>query len=123
MNLLVRENIGRRAECRQRRFVKARQDQLLLARIGIDIAHREDAGHVGFKLLGIDANLFALDFEAPLGNWPELRRKAEEHQQVIEFERPCHAVATCHLDTMECFVIVFEAAYLAHETLHAQVIA
>ena len=41
-------------ERRQRRFVEAGQDQLLLARIRIDVAHREDARDVGLEFFGVD---------------------------------------------------------------------
>ena len=38
-----REDVARRAERRERRFVEAGEDQLLLARIGVDVADGEDA--------------------------------------------------------------------------------
>src|SRR6185312_12563067 len=61
-------------EGRQRRLVKARQDQLLLARVGVDVADREDPGNVRLKLLGVDLDGLAGKLEAPLGDRAELGR-------------------------------------------------
>src|SRR5574343_91750 len=46
VDLLVREDIWCSAEGSQSRFVEARQNQLLLARIGVDVAHGEDARNI-----------------------------------------------------------------------------
>src|SRR5690349_6543727 len=83
VDFLFREDIGRSGECRQGRFMEAGQDQLLLPWIGIDVANREDARHIGFKPLCADLQLLALDVQTPFRDRSELRRQAEEHQQVI----------------------------------------
>jgi hypothetical protein len=64
--------------------VEARQNQLLLARIGVDVAHREHARDVGLEFLGVDGDLLAVQHQAPFGDRTELGRQAVEHQQRIE---------------------------------------
>jgi hypothetical protein len=78
------KTFGRRAEGGQRRFVEARQDELLLARVGVDVAHREDARDAGLELLGVDHDLLALDAQAPFGDRAQLGAQAEEHQQHVQ---------------------------------------
>jgi hypothetical protein len=63
---------GAAAKAGQRRLVEARQDQLLLARIGVHVAHREDARRAGLELLGVDDDLLALEVQAPLGDRAQL---------------------------------------------------
>src|SRR4029077_8142757 len=70
----------------QRRLVEPGQDQLLLARVGIDVADGEDAGHAGLELLGVDLQRALLQSEPPLGDRPELRMQPEEHQQLVGLE-------------------------------------
>ncbi len=61
-----------RAKGGERGLVKAAQDEFLFARIGVDVAHGKDAGHIGGKGFGVDQQLFALHSQAPVGNWAEL---------------------------------------------------
>src|ERR1700679_3112463 len=75
---LLRKQMVLNGECRQRRLMKAAQYQLLLARIGVDVADREDARHVRLKPLRIDAQRTLFQVQSPLGNRPELRMQAEE---------------------------------------------
>ena len=63
--------------------MEARQDQFLLAGIGIDVADRKDAGHAGLELLGVDRQRLALEREPPLRHRPELGVQAKESEQVI----------------------------------------
>ena len=70
-------------ESRERRLMKAAQDQLLLAGIGVDVADREDAGHAGLKFLGVDLERLFLQLQAPVGDRSELRVQAEERQHVV----------------------------------------
>src|ERR1700680_3892526 len=51
---LVRINITVRLLGHQRTFVEAAQDELQLARIGVDIADRKNPGHAGFKGRGLE---------------------------------------------------------------------
>src|ERR1700684_538106 len=60
------------SERSEARFVEAAQDQLLLTRVGIDVADREDAGHAGLEVLGVHLKRLFLHFETPLGDGTEL---------------------------------------------------
>src|SRR5262245_14216740 len=80
----------------QRRFVESRQDQLLLAGIGVDVSDSEDTRYVRLEFLGVDLDRLLLEIEAPLGDRPELRVQAEEHEQVIGVERVNRAVEALH---------------------------
>ena len=73
-------------ERRERRLVEAGQDQLLLARIGVDVAHREDAGDAGLEFLGVDLERLLLQLHAPFGDGAELGMQAEEHEHVVGLE-------------------------------------
>ena len=52
--LLVRMDVAVRLLRHQRALVEAGQDQLELARIGVDVADREDAGLAGLERRGVD---------------------------------------------------------------------
>jgi hypothetical protein len=69
---LVWVDDGRSAERCKRAFVEARQDELLLARVGVDVADREDTGFVGRKLFGVYNQLLSLDIKAPVGDRSQL---------------------------------------------------
>src|ERR1700734_123030 len=71
---LLRVQVVLDAEGRQRRLMKAAQNELLLARIGVDVADRENAGHAGLEVLGVDLERLLLHLEAPLGHRSEERR-------------------------------------------------
>jgi hypothetical protein len=60
--------------------VKARQDQLQLARIPVDVADRENSGHRSLEFLGVDRDQVLVEIEAPFGDRPELHGKPEERQ-------------------------------------------
>ena len=73
MDFLLRENIWCSTERSQGSFVEARQNQFFLAWVSIDITNRENARNVGLEFFSVhDFQLFALDFQAPLGDWAEL---------------------------------------------------
>jgi hypothetical protein len=87
--------------------VEARQDQLLLARIGVDVAHGEDARHIGLELLGVDhLQLLALDVQAPFGDRAELGRQAEEHQQHVQRHAAGDAVGAGDLGAGQLAVLL-----------------
>src|SRR4051812_14833482 len=67
-------------KCSKCGLVKARQDQLLLTGISIDITNRINARYVGLEFFGVDAQLFLVDLQAPLCNRAKLRMQAEEHE-------------------------------------------
>src|SRR5271166_2908064 len=62
---LVRKQMQLNGECRERRLVKARKNQLLFARIGVDVADREDPGDAGLEFLGIDLERLLFELQAP----------------------------------------------------------
>ncbi len=70
------------AEGRERGLVEARQDQLLLARVRVDVADREDPGLAGLELLRVDPERLLLQRKAPVRDRTELRVQAEagEHE-------------------------------------------
>src|SRR5688572_6818042 len=72
VDLLVREDERRGREGSQGALMEARQDQLLLARVGVDVADGKDARRVGGELLRVHLELLALDVQAPLGDGPQL---------------------------------------------------
>src|ERR1700760_204494 len=69
---LVRIDITVRFLRHQRAFVEAAQDQLELARIGVDVADGEDAGDVGLERLGLDRDQVFLELDAPVAHRTEL---------------------------------------------------
>src|SRR5262245_46508853 len=57
----------------QRGLVEAGEDELELARVPVDVADREDAGHVGLERRGVDRDQLAvLHLDAPVGDRAEL---------------------------------------------------
>src|SRR5215213_3624993 len=51
---------------RQRALVEAGEDQLQLARIGVDVADGEDAGNVGLELLRVDWDQVLVQVQPPI---------------------------------------------------------
>nr|GEU28069.1 hypothetical protein [Tanacetum cinerariifolium] len=124
VDLLVRENVRRGAKGSQGCFVEARQDQLFLARIGVDVADGKDARHIGFELLRVlHLELAALDVQAPLGDRAQLWRQAVEHQQHVQRHAARHAVLAGHLQFGQLVILGFETGGLAHDQLHFVVVA
>src|SRR5436190_7456911 len=64
----------------QRHLVKARQDELQLAGVGVDVADGEDARFAGLELLGIHGDEVLIQVEPPIGDRPELHGEPEEGQ-------------------------------------------
>ena len=75
---LIRVQVFLHAKCGQRRLVKPAQDQLLLARVGVDVADGEDARYVGFELLGVDCQLLALDAQGQRGTGQKQKRRCTQ---------------------------------------------
>src|SRR6185437_14954036 len=94
----LREEVVLDGEGGERRFVKARQDELLLAGIGVDVAHREDSRQGRLELLGVHLEGLLLELEPPLGDRPELRMQTEEDEKVIRLERVHGAVRSLDAD-------------------------
>src|SRR4029077_20683611 len=80
---LVRINVAVRLLRHQRDLVEAGEDQLELARIGVDVADREDARDVGLELLSIDRNEIVVELDAPVRHRAELHGEPEEWQDRI----------------------------------------
>src|SRR5450830_690 len=119
VDLLLREDIGRRAKGCQRSFVEARQDQLFLAWVGVDVAHREDARNVGFELFGVDHfQLLALDIQTPFGDRAQFWRQTEKHQQHVKRQAASNAVGTGDLDLGQFAVLGFKTGSLPNQELH-----
>ena len=97
---------------------KPRQNELLLARVDVDVAHRENAGHAGGELLGVHLELLALDVQAPCGDRAQLGRQAEEHQQHVQRHHARHAVGARDLGARELAVFFLVAGDLADDELH-----
>jgi hypothetical protein len=77
------------AEGRERSLMKAGQDQLLLARIGVDVADREDAWLARLESLGVDAERLLLELEPPVCDRAEFRVQAEagQHELAADLRR------------------------------------
>src|SRR6476646_8047248 len=90
----------------ERRLVEAADDELLLARIGVDVADREDPGRRGLEARGVDDDLLLLEREAPVRDRPELRAPAEQDEERVEREVARVAVAAEHGQRGELAVLL-----------------
>src|SRR6185312_4077000 len=81
--LLLRIEMVLDRERRERGLVKPRKNELLLARVGVDVTHGKDAGQASLNFLGIDPQGLLLELDAPFRDGPELRVQPEEYEQVI----------------------------------------
>src|ERR1700686_4883988 len=63
---LLRIQVMLDGERRQRGFVKARQDQLFLPRVGIDIADGKNTRQARLEFLGVDLERLFLQRQSPL---------------------------------------------------------
>src|ERR1700750_260180 len=81
--LIVRINVAVRLLRHQRDLVEAGQDELELARIGVDVANGEDAGLAGLERFGIDRDELFVKPQPPIGDRPELHGQAEERQDGV----------------------------------------
>src|ERR1700712_3746409 len=68
----------------ERRLVEAADDELLLARISVDVADREDARRRSLEAGRVDDDLLLLERQAPVGDRAELRAPAEQDEERIE---------------------------------------
>ena len=68
----------------ERAFMEARENELLLSGVRIDVAHGEDAGDARLEAGGVDDDLLALEVEPPVFDGAELGLKAEEDEEVVE---------------------------------------
>ena len=92
--------------------MEARQDELLLARIGVDVTHGEDARDGAFELFRVHNDLLAVKFQAPFGDRTDLGLKAEEHEQVVQRHAAHNAVAAGDADFGHLAVFFFKARHL-----------
>ena len=77
----------------ERRLVEAADDELLLARVGVDVADREDPRRRGLEARRVDDDLLLLERQAPVGDRPELRAPAEQDEERVERQLARVAVA------------------------------
>src|SRR6267378_7235920 len=80
---LLGEQVMLDGECGERRFVKAAEDELFLARIGVDVADGEDSRDAGLEFLGIHFERPLLQFQAPFRDGTQLRMQTVEREYVI----------------------------------------
>ena len=67
----------------ERGFMKTGQDQLELARIGVDVADGENARNARFEFRRIDGDQVLIEIDSPTGDRPELHGEPEERQHVV----------------------------------------
>ena len=120
---LVRIDDGGRGKGGQRAFVKAAEDQLFLAGVGVDVAHGKDAAHAGGKFFGVHHQLFALDLQVPFGNRAQLGAEAKEDQQRVQRHHARHAVAARHLGGDQLAIALLITRDLADHELHLLLLA
>ena len=103
--------------------MEAGEDELLLAGVGVDVAHGEDARDVRLKAGGVDDDLLAVELEAPVLDRAELRLQTEEDEQMVERDAARDAVGARDEHFGELAVGFVEARDLAHFELHLPVLA
>src|SRR5215469_2409536 len=117
--LLLRIQMMLDGEGRERRLVKSGQDELLLARVGVDVADGEHAEETRLELLGIHRERALLECQTPLSDRTELWMQPEEHQQLLGLERGSRAVAALDVDAAQCAVADDERVRQRFEAAHA----
>ena len=122
-NALFREHVVAGGEGAKGAFVEARENQLLLARIDVDVADGEDAGNAGFETFGIDHDLLAFELETPVFDRAELGLQTEEDKEMVERDTTGHAVSTGNGDFGELAVFFVKACHLTDFKLHFPVFA
>ena len=103
----------------ERRFVEAADDELLLARIGVDVADREDPRRRGLEARRVDDELLLLERQAPVGDRPELRAPAEQDEERVERQLARIAVAGQDGEGGELAVVLDDGFRLAGDELDA----
>ena len=102
----------------QRGLVEAGEDQLELARIGIDVADGEDAGDAGLERAGVGRDQLVLHLQPPFGDRAELHGEAEERKHGIELDARFRSVVSLHRHGGERAVGAFERGHLADLEIH-----
>ena len=83
--------------------MKAAQNQLFLARVGVDIAHGKDTLDAGGKFFSVYGDLFAFHVQTPVCNRAQFGRQTKEHQQRVKPHRLRLAV---HIGDHRCCELV-----------------
>src|SRR5262245_55710051 len=96
----------------ERRLVEARQDELELAWIGVDIADGEDALLVRLEFLGVDRDEVLVQLEAPIGYRAELHGEPEERHHDLGRLLEGGAVGTLYRDRTELAVLAVQFRHL-----------
>ena len=79
-----REDIVASSKSGQRALVEPRQNELLLAGIGIDVPDGEYSGNARFEASSVDNNLLAFEVEPPCFDGTELRLQTEENEEMVK---------------------------------------
>src|SRR5579863_5885267 len=85
----------------ERSLVKAAQDELLLARIGVDVADREDAGNAGLEFLRIHLERPLLELHAPVGDGTQFRMQPVKGENVLRGQCEISSVGRVHVEPRE----------------------
>src|ERR1700689_3609666 len=106
-------------ECRQCSLVKAAQDELLFARISVDVADRENSGHAGLEIFRVDLEGFFLEFQAPVGDGAEFWMQPVERHDVVgrNLERGMSVVGFDHR-AAELVMLAVQRQDLSLDELH-----
>ena len=118
-----REDIVASSKSGQRALVEPRQNELLLAGIGIDVPDGEYSGNARFEASSVDNNLLAFEVEPPCFDGTELRLQTEENEQMIQGHAARDAVGARDADFGHLVVFFFKTRYLPHFKLHFPVFA
>src|ERR1700743_1287862 len=102
---LLRVQVMLNREGRERGCMEARQDELLLTRIGVDIAYGKHAGQIRLKLFGIHLEGFLLELQAPLGDRAELGMQPEEPEQMMGPQGVSRAIARLDVASAQTAVV------------------
>src|SRR6185437_1314360 len=86
--LLVRPGDVERGLSHQRRLMEARQYQLQLARIGIDVADGENSRRLAFEPRRVHGNQILVEMDAEFGDGAKFDGEAEEGQEGVRLMMP-----------------------------------
>src|SRR5271163_1263000 len=116
---LLRVQVVLNAESRQRGLVKAAQNELLFAWIGVDVTDRENAGHAGLEALGVDLERLLLHLETPVGHRPQLGVQTVKRQHVIGgYLQSRVTVLALQHNAGELLIVAVQGHHLALDELH-----
>src|SRR5690606_23320690 len=101
----------------QRGFVEARQNELQLARIGVDVTNRKNTWLARLELFRINSDQVLMQVEAPIRNRAEFHRQTEEGQQRVAFDLIVVAIIALRSHAGELAIIAMQRRDLAEMEL------